>query len=187
MGADEVGIVDIGVVEIAVRLHLGLHRLHDLAFAEELMIDFDAGDILEDLGQDFRFVFVGGNRFGKDIDFHPFERRGGFGEPLQLGALVGARRGWRAKAGIADRPCLGIVCRGQRSIDGVVGERGLPRKRDGDGEQFDSDFHLFVLLSLAGKPREKKYSTNRGRAASPFGGAAYNAAAARSPFAAAVF
>ena len=125
MSADEIGIVDIGVVEIAVRLHLGLHRLHDLAFAEELMIDLDAGDILENLGQDFRFVFVGGNRFGKDIDFHPFERRGGFGEPLQLGALVGAREGGRRKRALRIDRVLALFVE-PAVDDGVGGECGLP-------------------------------------------------------------
>ena len=52
MRADQVGVVDIGVVEIAVRLHLRLNRLDDLAFAEDLVVDLDPGDLLEGLGQD---------------------------------------------------------------------------------------------------------------------------------------
>src|SRR3546814_1564772 len=31
VGADQIGVVDVGVVEVAPRLHLSLHRLHHLA------------------------------------------------------------------------------------------------------------------------------------------------------------
>jgi hypothetical protein len=51
--ADQVGIVDIGVIEVAAGLHLGLHRLHHFALAEDLVVDLDAGDFLKGLGQDF--------------------------------------------------------------------------------------------------------------------------------------
>jgi hypothetical protein len=51
MGADQVGVVDIGVVQIALGLHLRLHRLHHLAFAKELVVDLDAGDLFKGLGQ----------------------------------------------------------------------------------------------------------------------------------------
>ena len=51
MRADQVGVVDIGVVQIAVGLHLRLNRLHHFAFAEDLVVHLDAGDLLEGLGQ----------------------------------------------------------------------------------------------------------------------------------------
>ncbi len=54
VGADQVGVVDVGVVEVAVRLHLGLDRLDDFTFAQKLVIDLDAGDLLERLGQRLR-------------------------------------------------------------------------------------------------------------------------------------
>jgi hypothetical protein len=49
MRADQVRVVDIAVIEIAVGLHLRLHRLHDLAFAEDLVVDLDAGDFFKGL------------------------------------------------------------------------------------------------------------------------------------------
>ena len=58
MRPDQIGVVDVGVIEIAVRLHLRLHRLHDLAFAEDLVVHLDAGDLLEGFGQDLRFIVV---------------------------------------------------------------------------------------------------------------------------------
>ena len=54
MRADQVGVVDIAVIEVAVRLHLRLNRLDDLAFAEDLVVHLDAGDLLEGLGQHLR-------------------------------------------------------------------------------------------------------------------------------------
>ena len=84
MGADQVRIVDIGVIEIALGLHLGLHRLHDLALAEQLVVDLDTGNFLESLGQGLGFVFVGRNGFRQHVDFHTFEGLGGIDEPLHF-------------------------------------------------------------------------------------------------------
>jgi hypothetical protein len=50
--ADQIGIVDVNVVEIAVGLHLRLHSLHHFALAKDLVVDLDAGNFLERLGQD---------------------------------------------------------------------------------------------------------------------------------------
>ncbi len=43
MRADEVRVVDIAIIQVAVGLHLGLDRLDDFPFAEDLVIDLDAG------------------------------------------------------------------------------------------------------------------------------------------------
>ena len=51
VSADQVAVIDIGVIQVAVGLHLGLHGLHDLAFTEKLVVDLDAGDFLERFGQ----------------------------------------------------------------------------------------------------------------------------------------
>ena len=51
MGADQIGVVDVNVIEVPVGLHLGLHGLHDFAFTEDLVVHLDAGDFLEGLGQ----------------------------------------------------------------------------------------------------------------------------------------
>ena len=58
MRADQVRVVDVGVVDVAICLHLRLNRLHDLAFTEILMVHLDTGDLLEGLGQDRRLVVV---------------------------------------------------------------------------------------------------------------------------------
>ena len=73
MGADQVGVVDVGVVEVAVGLHLGLHGLDDLALAEQLMVDLDPGDLLERLGQHLGLVGVGRNGLREDVDLHAGE------------------------------------------------------------------------------------------------------------------
>ncbi len=93
MRADQVGVVDVGIVQVALGLHLRLHRLHDLALAEQLVIDLDAGDFLERLGQDLGFVLVRRNGFGQDVDLHAPERFGGLDEPLHLLQLVLFREG----------------------------------------------------------------------------------------------
>jgi len=92
MGADQIGVVDIGVVQISVGLHLRLHRLHDFAFAEQLVVDPDAGNFLEGLGQHFGFVGVGRYRLGEDVDLHADKRLGRLDEPLHLLDLLVARQ-----------------------------------------------------------------------------------------------
>jgi hypothetical protein len=87
VGADQVGIVDIGVVDVLARLHLGLQLLDHVAFADQVVRDLDAGDVGERLGQRFGFIFVGGDRFRDDLDVHAGKRLGGIDEPLHLGFL----------------------------------------------------------------------------------------------------
>ena len=58
----KIGVIDVGIVQIAVRLHLGLDCLHDLALAQLLVIHLDAGDLLEGLGEDLGFVVVRAKR-----------------------------------------------------------------------------------------------------------------------------
>ena len=90
--ADEVRIVDVGVVEVTTGLHLGLDRLDDLAFAEELVIHLDAGDLLEGFGQRIRLVLVSRNGLRQHVDFHALEGLGRLDEPLHLGNLLGTRQ-----------------------------------------------------------------------------------------------
>ncbi len=54
VGADQVGVVDIGVVDVLARLHLRLQLLDDVAFADQVMRDLDAGDGREGRGQRLR-------------------------------------------------------------------------------------------------------------------------------------
>jgi hypothetical protein len=95
VGADQVAVVDIGVVEVAAGLHLGLHGLHHLALAEDLVVDLDAGDFLERLGEHFRLVGMRRNTFGQDVDFHSGERLCRIDEPLHLGKLLVFRQNGR--------------------------------------------------------------------------------------------
>ena len=88
MGADQVGVVDVGVIEIAVGLHLGLDRLDDLTLAQKLMIDLDAGNLLERLGQRLGFVFVRRNGLRQHVDLHALEWFGGVDEPFHLLQLL---------------------------------------------------------------------------------------------------
>ncbi len=81
-------VVDIGVVQIAVGLHLRLHGLNHFAFAEDLMVHLDAGDFLEGLGQHRRFIGVGRNAFREHVDFHALERLRRLDEPFHLLHLV---------------------------------------------------------------------------------------------------
>ncbi len=118
--ADQVGVVDVAVVQVAVGLHLRLHRLHDLALTQQLVVDLDAGDLGEGLGQRLGFVLVRRDRFRQHVDLHPHERLGRGDEPLQLLELVflGQHRGLE----FAVDPALGRVgaaglgrgCRGRR-------------------------------------------------------------------------
>jgi hypothetical protein len=51
---DQIGVVDVAVLQVAVRLHLRLNRLNDLAFAEILVGYLDPGDFEEGLGECLR-------------------------------------------------------------------------------------------------------------------------------------
>jgi hypothetical protein len=44
MGADQVAVVDIAVIDVLAGLHLGLQLFDDVAFADQVMRDLDAGD-----------------------------------------------------------------------------------------------------------------------------------------------
>ncbi len=58
------------------------------------MLDLDAGDFLEGLGQRLRFILVHRQGFGDGVDLHPLEGSGGLDEPLHFLHLVvlGQRR-----------------------------------------------------------------------------------------------
>ena len=99
MRADQVAVVDVGVIEVAVGLHLRLNRLHHFALAEHLVVDLDAGDFLERLGQRLRFIVMRRDRLRQHVDFHALERLGGLDEPLHLLDLLffaTASEGWNS-------------------------------------------------------------------------------------------
>ena len=98
-------VVDVGVVEIAVGLHLRLDRLDDFAFAEDLVVDLDAGDFLEGLGQHLRFVVMRRNAFRQHVDLHALEGLGRLDEPFHFLQLLFLRKRRRLEFGID--PLLG--------------------------------------------------------------------------------
>ena len=57
VGADQVGVVDIGVIDVLARLHLRLQLFDHVAFADQVVRDLDAGDGGEGRRQHLRFVF----------------------------------------------------------------------------------------------------------------------------------
>lgn len=79
---DQVGVVDIGVIQVLIGLYLGLNGLNDFIFIKDLVVDFDIGDFFECFGQDFRFVRVCWNVFGQDVDFYFVEWLSCFDELL---------------------------------------------------------------------------------------------------------
>ncbi len=88
MEADEVVIVDVGVVDGLARLHLGLELLHNVAFLDDVMRNLDPGDLLEGLRERFRFVCVGRNGLGHDLDAHALKGLGRVDEPLHFFHLL---------------------------------------------------------------------------------------------------
>ena len=89
MRPDQVGIIHISIVKIALRLHLRLHGLYDFTLAEDLVIDLDACDLLKGVSQYFGFISVRGNAFGQDVDFHPRIWLGRIDKPFHFGHLLG--------------------------------------------------------------------------------------------------
>ena len=123
MRADQVGIVDPAVVHVLAGLHLGLQLLDDVTFLDDVVLELDAGELGERLGQRLRLVFVGRDGLGDDVDLHALEGLGGLGEPLQLLLLLvlRQRRGLEFRDPLLDR--------------GVVG--GAHRRRDGQRHRDD--------------------------------------------------
>ena len=89
--ADQVGVGDPAVVDRLARLHRGLQLLDDVAFLDDVVLDLDAGDLLEGLGQRLRFVLVRRDRLGDHrdlLDALGLQLLGGVDEPLHLGHLL---------------------------------------------------------------------------------------------------
>ena len=82
--ADQIAVIDIGVVQIALGLHLRLYSLNDLALAEQLVIDLDAGDFFKCFGERFRLIFMRRDGFRQHVDFHALEGFCCFDEPFHF-------------------------------------------------------------------------------------------------------
>ncbi|MNE31399.1 hypothetical protein D3C80_1249650 [compost metagenome] len=92
---DQVRVIDPAVIDVLVRLHLGLQLLHHIAFLQQVMGQLDPGDFAEGLGQHLGFILVGGDGFRHHVDLHATERLRGLDEPLQLFELLLRRQGRR--------------------------------------------------------------------------------------------
>ena len=118
VGADQVRVVDIGVIDILARLHLGLQLLDNIAFADQVVGHLDAGDRGEGRGQHLAFIFMRGDGFGHDLDLHPRKGLGRVDEPLHLGFLFGAcQAGHVPDLGIQKRGCRVHVRKGRARQD----------------------------------------------------------------------
>ncbi|MEY9203068.1 hypothetical protein ABIF05_002178 [Bradyrhizobium elkanii] len=109
VGADQVGVVDPAVIDVLARLHLGLQLLDDVTFLDDVVLELDAGQFGERLGQRLRFIFVRRDRFRDDVDLHALEGFGGLGEPLELLLLVflRQRRGLEFRDPLLDHGIVG--------------------------------------------------------------------------------
>ena len=59
--ADQIRVVDIGIIDIFAGLHLGLEFFNHVAFTNQIMSQLDSGDGLKGRGQHLAFVLVGGD------------------------------------------------------------------------------------------------------------------------------
>ena len=88
VGADQVGVVDVGVIDVLPGLHLGLQLLDDVAFLDQIVGDLEPGDLGEGLGKHLGLVGVGGERLGHHADLKVSIGRRGLGEPSQFRQLL---------------------------------------------------------------------------------------------------
>ncbi len=135
MGADEVAVVDIAVIDILARLHLCLQLFDHVPLTDQVMRDLDAGDGGKGRGQHLGFVAMGVNGFRDNLDVHPGKGLSGIYEPLHFRLLLGA--GERRE--IAD---LGVE-EGGGGLHIREGGRGHQAQRHQRGGCFHSQVHGF--------------------------------------------
>ncbi|NBC88668.1 MAG: hypothetical protein GVX90_04095 [Alphaproteobacteria bacterium] len=90
-----VGVVDVGVIQIAPRTHLLLQALDQFAFADQFVDHADVGDYAEGAGQHAGFVLVRVDRLRDHVDLFAAKRRGGTDEKREFGHLLIVREGRR--------------------------------------------------------------------------------------------
>ena len=88
MRTDQIAVIDVRVIDILARLHLGLQFFDDIAFTDQVMGHGDAGDCRKGRREHLGFVLVGGDGLGDDLDFHSLEGLSGIDEPLHLFFLL---------------------------------------------------------------------------------------------------
>ncbi len=117
MRADEVGIVHPEVIDRLAGRDLDLDLVDEQALVHQLVIDLNAGDLGEGLGQGLQLVIVDAEDFRNRTDLHALERRRRLDEPFHLGHLLVFAQGRRLKLAIDPFLCcidlLGIAGRGR--------------------------------------------------------------------------
>ena len=63
MGADQIAVIDVGVIDVLARLHLRLQLFHHITFADQVVGDLDPGDRGKRRCQHLAFVFMGRDGF----------------------------------------------------------------------------------------------------------------------------
>ncbi len=126
--SDEVGVVDPAVVDVAAGLHLRLDLLDHVAFLDEVVVELDAGDLGEGLGEGLRLVFVRRDRLGDDVDLHAGEGLRGVDEPLHLLELLVLRE--RRGLELAVDPAPRLVHAGEgRACASIIAAALAPASR----------------------------------------------------------
>ena len=117
------------------RLHRGLQLLDDVALLDEVVLDLDAGDLRERLGQRLRLVHRASSMRLRDdvISFTPcaFSLRGRVDEPFHLGELLLLRE--RRGLELAGRSSFCAAASSARALLAPRGELRLQRDETSPG------------------------------------------------------
>ena len=142
MRADEVGVVDIDVVDVLPRVELRLEALHYVALADNIVGDADAADLVESSRQRVRLIGMRADIFGGGLDLHAAVGLAGLDEPLHLGELFLARN--RARRELLVNPFFG----GSHALLGVIlGDAGADHQH-GEKAQRDNFIHRNPFLEI---------------------------------------
>ena len=112
---DQVGVADPSVVDRLAGLHRGLQFFDDVAFLDEVVLQVDAGDFGEGLGQNLGLVFVRGDRFRNNLNFGNALRLqlgGGVDKPFHFRHLLVLRQGRWLEFTVNPLLGCGFICPG---------------------------------------------------------------------------
>ena len=112
MGADQVGVVDVGVIDVLPGLHLSLQLLNDVALLNQIVGDLEPGDLSEGLGEHLGLIGMGGERLGHHADLQVPVGRGGLREPSHLRQLLLTAQGGGLEFSIHPAGGVGRVVHG---------------------------------------------------------------------------
>ena len=88
MSTDQIGVIDIGVINILTRLHLCLQFLNHITFTDKIMSNIDTGDGSKGWRQDLGLILVSRNGLGYNLDIHTSKGFGRIDKPLHLCLLL---------------------------------------------------------------------------------------------------